>query len=643
MKTRVYTAFAPFGGLGAGMRGILDARMTVLGIEGRFESVGGIDLDPAACEDFAYLTDSPSLCADIATLTVERLRAHAGRRAPDMVFLSPPCKGASGLLSQAKSETAKYRDMNKLALAWIRLMLAAWSDEPPRLVLLENVPRLKTRAASMLREVRSLLRAAGYVIKDGFHDCGELGGLAQHRRRYLLVARHQKRVPPLLYQPIKRRVRACGEVLGPLPMPGDPAAGPMHRLPKISWLNWVRLALIPAGGDWRDLPGVLDEGQPRREKFKRHRMEDWGGAVGTVGGSGSNGVENVADPRVAPQTGYAHSYRVTDWTAPAGSVTTSAHPSSGAVSVADPRWGGGRLGVLPFSAPAGTVSGESLPTNGPFSVADPRVAMGACKPGSHHNKYRVERWDGAAHTVIGATRPGSGAPAIADPRPGGWFNNVLGVVPWDEAFATVTGNGRPGAGAFSVCDPRVKNAYDHGYAVLDWREPSATVAGKSHPGNGAYSVADPRLNCEPRAGVYGVIPWTEAAKTVTGTARVDNGAFAIADPRFPGAPPLMVIRDVRKPPSGVPVILAADGTWHRPVTTLELAVLQGLPSIWKGAPLKFAGDSSSAWRERVGNAVPPPAAKAIGERMLVTLLQADLEAFVLDGSSAVWVEPEQAA
>ena len=418
-----------------------------------------------------------------------------------------------------------------------------------------------------------------------------------------MVARHQKRVPPLLYQPIKRRVRACGEVLGPLPMPGDPAAGPMHRLPRISWLNWVRLALIPAGGDWRDLPGVLEDGQPRREKFKRHRVEGWDAAVGTVGGSGSNGVENVADPR----------------------------------------WGGGGLGVLPFDAPARTVSGESLPTNGPFSVADPRVVPGDCKPGAHWNKYRVEQWDGAAHTVIGATRPGSGAPAIADPRPGGWFPNVLGVVPWTEAAGTVTGAAKPTSGAFSVADPRVNTAYDHGYAVLDWREASATIAGKSHPGNGAYSVADPRLNCEPRAGAYGVIPWTEAAKTVTGTARIDNGAFAIADPRMPGAPPLMVIRDVRKAPPAVPVIISADGTWHRPITTLELAVLQGLPAVWKGAPLKLAGDGSSAWRERIGNAVPPPAAQAIGERMLVTLLQADLEAFVLDGSSAVWVDRERAA
>lgn len=505
-----YTAFFPFGGAGGGALGFQQAEMRMLGREARFRIIGGVDVDPAGCEDFEYLTGVPEARADIGTLTPSELRRIAGPVAPDVVFMSPPCKGASGLLSEALAASPKYRDMNELALAWTRVMLSTWA-EPPRLVLLENVPRLKTRAGKMLREVRRLLNAAGYVCSDGFHDCGEIGGLAQHRRRYLLVARHRHRVPPLLYQPPLRRVRGCGEVLGPLPMPEDPAAGPMHKLPKISWLNWVRLALIPAGGDWRDLPGVLAEGEKRREKFKRHAMEDWQAPVGTVGGSGSNGVENVADPR---------------------------------------------------------------------------LGMGACKPGAHHNKYRIERWEGAGHTVIGATRPGSGAPGIADPR--------------------------------------VKNAFDHGYMVLPWGAASPTVAGKSHPGNGAYAVADPRLTCRPRSGAYGVLSWEEAASTITGAACHDNGAWSVADPR--------------KPPATVPLIIAADGTWHRPLTTLELAVLQGFPALVAGAPLKLAGSSSSAWRERIGNAVPPPAAKAIAERMLFALLQADYEAFSLSGDLAVWVE-----
>jgi site-specific DNA-cytosine methylase len=333
----------------------------------------------------------------------------------------------------------------------------------------------------------------------------------------------------------------------------------MHVMPRISWLNWVRLALIPAGGDWRDLPGVLEGGQPRRTKFRRHPVQGWQAPSATVAGSGSNGPENVADPRPAPSN-------------------------------------------------------------------------------RHWNKDRVEDWQKPAHTVIGKTQPGSGGPAAADPRARSWYRGVLRVVPWREPNPTVTAGAAPSRGPFSVADPRVKTGFDHGYAVLPWDAPSFTVAGGSHPGQGAYAVGDPRVESKPRAGAYGLLDWNEAAKTITSSASIDNGPFAVVDPRHPEAPPLMVIKDIRKAPPAVPVILSEDGTWHRPLTTLELAVLQGFPWWINGGPLVLSGTSSSAWRERIGNAVPPPAARSIAEQMLVTLVHADAQRFAL-GSTDVWVVP----
>lgn len=518
MSEHVFTVVFPFGGSAGGAKGFQEARVRMFDQEGRFQVLGGIDFDQAACHDFEYLTGVKQHCADIVNVTPADLRAWFGARGPDCVFFSPPCKGASGLLSTAKSKTPKYAAMNELALRWVEKMLQAWPASLPGLVLLENVPRLKTRAAGMLRKIRALLRGAGYVLTDGFHDCGELGGLAQRRRRYLLVARLPARVPPLLYQPPKLRVRGCGEVLGELPMPGDPSAGPMHALPKLSWLNWVRLALIPAGGDWRDLDGVLRDGQAKREVFKRHGVLDWTEPSDTIGGSGSNG---------------------------------------------------------------------------PVGVADPRLSFGE-HPGRHENNFRVTDWDTPAGTVVSATRPGSGAASVADPR-------------------------IPGADVL-----RVERAYDNGYGVLRWGEPSPTVAGGSNVGQGAYSVADLRFKGEYYRGTYGVMSWQEAAGTITGNARHDTGRFVVADPR--------------KPPPFTPVIIAADGTWHRPLTTLELAVLQGMPATVNGKPLVLHGNHTSHWRERIGNMVPRPAARAIGVRMLVAFLQAKLGAFALDSGNAVWVE-----
>lgn len=53
--------------------------------------------------------------------------------------------------------------------------------------------------------------------------------------------------------------------------------------------------------------------------------------------------------------------------------------------------------------------------------------------------------------------------------------------------------------------------------------------------------------------------------------------------------------------------------------------------------LELDGLSDSAWRERIGNAVPPPAAQAIASVMGETLLLAMTgETFVLS-STPVWV------
>lgn len=637
-----YSVGFPFCGLGAGALGFLQAEARLFGHQARFRSVGGIDNDAMACRDFETLTGSPALCADMKKLTVEELRAFMGDRAPDVIFSSPPCKGFSSLLSPKQAKQAKYRALNRLVLDWVTLMLTAW-PVPPKLFLLENVPRIAgPRGKRFLGAVKARLRRAGYVFHEGTHDAGELGGLAQRRQRFLLVARHPQGCPPLLYQPPKKRVRGCGEVLDKLPLPGEGQGGPMHELPKLSWLNWVRLALIPAGGDWRDLDEVL-LGRPRRTVFRRHAVGRWKDPVATVAGSGSNGPCAVADPR--PKRGANNGVLgVLDWEEPTGTVTGNGRPASGKFAVADPRPFGHVDRVSSWDAPIGTVTHSPAPSSGGGAVADPRLRPQAGNAGLHEGKYRVRGWKQPAGAVIGATRIGSGAPSVADERARDWYANVLRIVPWDEASGTVTGAGRPSSGAVSVADPRVRAAFDHGWAVLRWDEASSTVAGGSHPGQGAYSVADIRLGCEPRSGAYGVIDWSEAAKTITGSADVDNGPFAVCDPR--AGQVIGIVRDRKKAPPFLPRIIAADGTWHRPLTTLELAALQALPTTMAdGSPLVLATrdgkPNHSAWRERIGNAVPVTAAQAIAEQMLVCLLHGGLEAFALSSGGDVWVKPDE--
>lgn len=664
---REYTILCPFGGLGAGALGFIRAETRLFETSARFRLLGGIDHDAEACADFEYLTGVPEWCADVWTITAADVRARFGTTAPDVCFASPPCTGASGLLSEKQARTAKYRKLNQLALRWVKLMLEAWPDAPPRLILLENVPRIVKRARRVLLAVKALLRRAGYVFHEATHDAGAIGGLAQHRRRYLLVARHQKSVPTLLYQPVPKRVRACGEVLGELPMPNDPAGGPMHRLPAIGWLNWVRLALIPAGGDWRDLPGVLAEG-----------LCDCG--HGTADHR-SVGPAALAECDRCSCLGFSQTRKwfggtlgVTDWNAPASTITGRGDAACGRFAVADPRVASPLIGIIPledarrtvpnpslkckpragaygvgsWDEPAGTVIGNARVDNGTAAIADPRVRFSdhdrgeesghgvipqAGNPNMHQGKYEVRGWDEPTGTVTGASRPGSGGQSVADPRAPAFFGNVLRVVPWGEPAGTITSSPSPSSGAVAVADPRVKTAYPHGYGVLGWQQPSFTVAGGTMPGQGAYSVADPRLD---RWAIVGLIPVDEVRGTVTGTIATP---FAIVDPSRDG-PPLMVVRDIAKAPPAAPVILAADGTWHRPLTTLELAVLQGLPATVNGKPLALTGERTGMHRQRIGNAVPVQAATAIGEQMLLTLLSADLGAFALSSGGQVWVSPK---
>jgi hypothetical protein len=84
------------------------------------------------------------------------------------------------------------------------------------------------------------------------------------------------------------------------------------------------------------------------------------------------------------------------------------------------------------------------------------------------------------------------------------------------------------------------------------------------------------------------------------------------------------------------VIVAPDGTWHRPLSTLELAALQGFPTVLDGAPLVLAGKSHTRWRQAIGDAIPPPAARAVCEQILEALVASDTNTFRLSAQE-IWV------
>lgn len=618
--------FHMFCGLGAGAKGFNQASARVGNLVGEFECLGGIDVDPAAIKDFKRLTGVEGTVLDLfdreqyiafhgrepdshwREATTADIKRAAGNQRPHIIFLSAPCKGFSGLLNETKSKTDKYQALNRLTLRGVWLMLEAWHDDLPELIVFENVPRIATRGRHLLDQITSMLRQYGYAVAETTHDCGELGGLAQSRKRFLLVARQTEKVPPFLYEPQKKSLQSVGTILGRMPMPGDIAGGPMHRIPNLQWKTWVRLAFVEAGSDWRSLnklaveDGVLRDYLIVPEFYNGYLgVNKWQDHIGTIDGKARpcNGAYSIADPRMPHSENRQYGiYKTVDWMKASGSVTGAAHVAGAAMSVADPRshtgFGGkGKYIVTPFEKNANTVIAASTTGRGAFAVADPRAPEST---DYKKIKYKVTSFDQQCNAVIAASSSGNGAYAVADPRGG-------------EDPAKLHGK----------------------YPLADWNDSSRTViAGDC---NGAYAVADPRpANQRTKGdnyltnGHYGVVPFDEHCGAVSAAAGHDNGRWSVADPRLPAADEKMVC-----------VIRALDDTWHRPFTTLELAALQSI--IEPEEFLELDGLSDQAWRERIGNAVPPDASKAIAEVMGTTLLLAWRgETFVLS-ATPIWVRP----
>ncbi|HBP5862682.1 TPA: DNA cytosine methyltransferase [Pseudomonas aeruginosa] len=609
-------------GLGGGAKGFNRARPRVGNVEAQWECLGGIDVDPAGLADFSRLAGVPGTLLDLFTrdqyidfhgkepppgwreATPEDVRRAAQGKRPDAVFISSPCKGASGLLSEKLSLTPKYQALNELTLRCIWLMGEAWKDDPVPLIVFENVPRLASRGRHLLDQINSLLGGFGYAVAETTHDCGELGGLAQSRKRFLLVARHVEKVPPFLYEPEKKSLRAVGDILGRMPLPGDiEAAGPMHRVPSLQWKTWVRLALVRAGSDWRSLNDLAVEDGYLRDLI------------------------------IVPeyQAGYMG---VHGWNDSMGTIAGRSGPTNGAFSVADPRAPANALqyqqyGVRRWTDTSGAIIGVKSPGQGTFSVADPR--------GQSFGKYPVTDWGGPSGTVIAASTTGQGAFAVADPRPGGVrHNNVFRVVSMGSHAGTVTGGHSPISGGQAVADPRYHNwhpgASSRKLHVGEWGSATGTVTGSQQVASGALSIADPRVLDRTKGdayltgGHYGVVGFDQSAGAVSASARHDNGRWSVADPRMPAANDRLTC-----------IIQSLDGTWHRPFTTLELAALQSL--VDPEEQLILDGLSDSDWRERIGNAVPPAAAEAIAGVMGTTLLLAEAgETFMLS-NTPIWVQP----
>lgn len=610
-------------------------------------SLGSIDFDAKAIEQLRRMTGgSPAFVRDIASLQPADLRQIVPE-SPDVVVMSPPCKSFSGCMPAARAAEEHYVDMSQLAVRGTFLALEAW-ERLPGYVLIENVPRIRTRGAPLLEQIIALLHRYGFATDQRVHDCGEIGGLAQHRDRFLLMARNMERCPAFLRRPPAKRVRNVGEVLLPLPSPAADHGDPMHRLPLLSPMNWLRLAAIPAGKDWRALPAEI-----------------------RIGGERRGGAYEVLDPA---EPGKVVRGRHDVWAAPASVADERLDDAE-----VDPRvaWSSTKHGGRPDSFGVGSMGAPSLVVRGRQEVQTSRASIADTRLAESNRRFKgkmqVSAMDQPSNTITGTSAtPALGACAVvADTRLGtnrkGRQNGGFGVEDCDAPAHSVLGRSTINVARASVADTRLGCSQRSGsYGVQDAVQPGATIVGHHSHDNSPGSMADPRLSYRTAERV------AAADSRAAGAGFSGRGDFGVLDPAAP-APAIRARHEVRQAPAAVVdergwpvpthelvrdadggltlygpaidlkskracymVIRAPDGCWHRPLTLREKATLQSVPTDFVIEGPASSSKKQAGVGEWIGNMIPVDTAEGIGLE-LIEALESSVAAGFLRGAD-VWVE-----
>lgn len=181
-RPRIVDLFAGAGGLSEGFEQTGFAPMVV------------IDADAVAMRTYRFnhpsVREDRVLCRDIRTLEPGELRRLAGRRRIDVLIGAPPCQGFSQVGHRSKGSLTGYSVKDDARNYLYTHLVTAAIELRPRLVLMENVPGMKSARKG---ELSFLDEAAAALEKEGFVTAtwklnAAAHGVPQDRLRYFLVA-----------------------------------------------------------------------------------------------------------------------------------------------------------------------------------------------------------------------------------------------------------------------------------------------------------------------------------------------------------------------------------------------------------------------------------------------------------------------
>ena len=276
-KYNVIDLFAGCGGLS---QGFMDAGFNIL---------VGVDNDQAALNTFEKNHNgAKGLNADLSKQeTFDEIKRIAGKRQIDVIIAGPPCQGFS------LSGPRNFDDeRNKLYLAVIEMV----KQFNPKAFIIENVPGMATLYGGQIKEeILRRFRNMGYNI-DCNILCAADYGVPQIRKRLIFMGVRkdvgEPDFPEIMFLP--ENYRTCREALSDLPSRekeigedvDDYVNEPMTEYQKYMRKDATKLynhvatahkqfvkdtiALVPEGGNYKDLPPGWGESRKFNEAWTRY-------------------------------------------------------------------------------------------------------------------------------------------------------------------------------------------------------------------------------------------------------------------------------------------------------------------------------------------------------------------------------------
>ena len=269
-----------FAGCGGLSKGFMDAG---------FDIIVGVDNDQAALNTFIMNHDGAvAMNADLSKQeTFDEIKRIAGEREIDVIIAGPPCQGFS------LSGPRNFDDeRNKLYLAVLEMV----KQYQPKAFIIENVPGMATLYDGQIKEeILKRFRSMGYNI-DCKILCAADYGVPQMRKRLIFMGIRkdigEPEFPEAMFS--QETYRTCRDAISDLPSRENDFGEEKDSYssePKTEYQKLMRknseilynhvatrhtqmvkdtIALVPEGGNYKDLPPGWGESRKFNEAWTRY-------------------------------------------------------------------------------------------------------------------------------------------------------------------------------------------------------------------------------------------------------------------------------------------------------------------------------------------------------------------------------------